>query len=62
MGNFRENAMSLADLKIWRRENVWKVTSDDSTVILRSYLGHTFIINHEYFHKAYQIELMIPIS
>ena len=54
--------MSLADLKIWRRENVWKVTSDDSTVILRSYLGHAFIINHEYFHKAYQIELMIPIS
>ena len=50
---FRENTISLADLKLWRRENVWKVTSADSTVILRSYLGHTFIINHEYFHKAY---------
>ena len=50
---FREKTISLADLKLWRRENVWKVTSDDSTVILRSYLGHAFIINHEYFHKAY---------
>ena len=51
--------MGLPDKKIWRHKNVWKVTSGDSTVILRSYLGHAFIINHEYFHKTFKIELIL---
>ena len=61
-GKIRENTKSLADLKLWRRKNVWKVTDGDSTVILRSYLGQTFIINHEYFHKTYYIELNLILK
>ena len=61
-GKIRENTKSLADLKLWRRKNVWKVTDGDSMVILRSYLGQTFIINHEYFHKTYYIELNLILK